>query len=443
MTLAPNLNPRGFKKYTREIDPRARYVGIQETMECLVMPRTFLRQELYDLVWTKPMRSVAAEIGISDVALAKTCKHAGIPVPPRGYWAKKAANKALVKADLPLRFPGAVDRVEVGAGANRHWSSDWRREIADADIPPVPSFNESLEALSMRVHAMVGNVPCESDFSKAYGDIAKLLAHDEERRRSKWSFDKPRYESGLERRRLLILLSLFRKFQALGCRPSMRTSKYGVDDLQYRGVNVRIGAQHINFMLEAPTAKLGRGGGRASTEGKALRLSLGSSYSSAPPTRFWEDGSGKPLERRLGEIVEAILVEAERQHRAALHEHREWIIERKAQIREEEERRKAEAMQRARELHEKQENERIARLMRQAASLQKAETIRAYVATVRGRANELSVSEEDLNRWTAWALGQADRVDPVKSGIALEEIIACPEPLAGNHMVSRGDPRPR
>jgi len=41
------------------------------------------RQELYDLVWDMPMRRLAASFGMSDVALAKHCKKAGIPLSQR------------------------------------------------------------------------------------------------------------------------------------------------------------------------------------------------------------------------------------------------------------------------------------------------------------------------------------------------------------------------
>jgi len=35
---------------------------------------TLSRTALYDLVWSKPVRDVAKEFGISDVALAKRCR---------------------------------------------------------------------------------------------------------------------------------------------------------------------------------------------------------------------------------------------------------------------------------------------------------------------------------------------------------------------------------
>ena len=44
----------------------------------------FTRQELYDLVWTKPVTKLAPEFGISDVGLGKICRRHIIPLPPRG-----------------------------------------------------------------------------------------------------------------------------------------------------------------------------------------------------------------------------------------------------------------------------------------------------------------------------------------------------------------------
>jgi transposase-like protein len=59
------------------------------------------REELYEKVWKLPLRVLAREYGVSDVALAKACRRLHVPLPGRGYWAKKAANK-LVEARPPL-----------------------------------------------------------------------------------------------------------------------------------------------------------------------------------------------------------------------------------------------------------------------------------------------------------------------------------------------------
>lgn len=61
------------------------------------------RKQLYALVWEKPMTKLAIELGISDVGLAKACRRNGIPVPPRGHWAKLAAGK--ISPTIPLPNP--------------------------------------------------------------------------------------------------------------------------------------------------------------------------------------------------------------------------------------------------------------------------------------------------------------------------------------------------
>ena len=53
------------------------------------MGQEFTRQELYDLVWREPLRTLAKTLHISDVRLAKICRRANIPLPGLGYWAKR------------------------------------------------------------------------------------------------------------------------------------------------------------------------------------------------------------------------------------------------------------------------------------------------------------------------------------------------------------------
>lgn len=50
------------------------------------------RDSLYEEVWATPMAKLARKYGISDVGLAKVCRKLAIPVPGRGYWAKKEAG---------------------------------------------------------------------------------------------------------------------------------------------------------------------------------------------------------------------------------------------------------------------------------------------------------------------------------------------------------------
>jgi hypothetical protein len=51
-------------------------------------PQKWDRQELYEKVWQYPLRKLAVEYGISDVALANVCRKLQIPLPGLGHWTK-------------------------------------------------------------------------------------------------------------------------------------------------------------------------------------------------------------------------------------------------------------------------------------------------------------------------------------------------------------------
>ena len=59
------------------------------------------RKQLYELVWSEAMVTLAPKLDISDVGLKKRCKKLGVPTPPRGYWAKLEAGKQVTKEPLP------------------------------------------------------------------------------------------------------------------------------------------------------------------------------------------------------------------------------------------------------------------------------------------------------------------------------------------------------
>lgn len=52
------------------------------------------REELEQYVWQMPTTEVARLFGVSDKAIEKRCKLLDIDKPPRGYWAKLAAEES-------------------------------------------------------------------------------------------------------------------------------------------------------------------------------------------------------------------------------------------------------------------------------------------------------------------------------------------------------------
>lgn len=47
------------------------------------------KEDLHGLVWSKSIRDVAKDLGVSDAAVHKACKRLGVKKPPQGYWLRK------------------------------------------------------------------------------------------------------------------------------------------------------------------------------------------------------------------------------------------------------------------------------------------------------------------------------------------------------------------
>ena len=83
------------------------------------MSAELTREQLYQLVWEKPLATVATELGLSIHALAKQCRKANVPTPTTGYWTKLAHGKTPRKPPLPL---------ETAAPSPETHHSQWPRE---------------------------------------------------------------------------------------------------------------------------------------------------------------------------------------------------------------------------------------------------------------------------------------------------------------------------
>jgi len=63
------------------------------------MSKSLTREELYKLVWKKPVMKIAEQYGFSDRGLGKLCTRYEIPLPPRGYWMRlKSGQKIKIPA---------------------------------------------------------------------------------------------------------------------------------------------------------------------------------------------------------------------------------------------------------------------------------------------------------------------------------------------------------
>lgn len=97
--------------------------------------RVYKRQELYELVWSRPMYQAAKHYGVSDVSLRKTCLKLAVPLPDRGHWSRIAAGHEIVRPALPAS--NGLTELHVD------W---WEDETAAALVPSERASDQSRAA---------------------------------------------------------------------------------------------------------------------------------------------------------------------------------------------------------------------------------------------------------------------------------------------------------
>jgi hypothetical protein len=384
----------------------------------------FTRHALYDLVWSEPRTHLAKRLGLSDVGISKACRRASIPMPEPGYWAKKRAGKRTRRPPLPLRSPGMLDEVRLGGNSYWYYDAPSNAEIK-MSTPSPPMFDETLESLMKRVRQQVGKVTAPKSLAKSHKLIDKLLDEDKRRQEKQrnagypMSWNDPVFDSPIQRRRLRILNALFMRLERCHTKPSVRGEVASE-------LSVQVGQQHVGFTLDlvsAPNRKTSRSAGKVQKvrRGK-LRLQISHCDQGREAKEVWEDTDAELLEKQLTDVVVALIVTGERQYRASIQHHYEWLIQRKAELEEEEQRQRDEQVHLEQERRQRREQARVDRLLANASAQCQAVEIRSYVervvsAVAEGDANLPSVQ---LDTWVVWALAQADRIDPVQSGRFIE-----------------------
>lgn len=61
-------------------------------------------KDLYELVWSKPLKQICKEQDIAYVDFKQLCTENKIPLPELGYWTKLRFGKPVSKTALPLEI---------------------------------------------------------------------------------------------------------------------------------------------------------------------------------------------------------------------------------------------------------------------------------------------------------------------------------------------------
>jgi len=356
------------------------------------------REQLYDLVWSKPMTSIATEFGVSSVAFAKYCTKLDVPRPARGYWQQLASGLAPERE--PLRPP------EQGTPK----SIDLTRYEKAAKVPrpvvavPVPVVVVSEELA--KPHPIV----------RLLKQGLRELTHDGPGLRAIRGLGHAVLKVGkdTEQRAFRILDALFKAIAARGHEIRFGERHPGGREYTLEAV---IGGRNVEFWLverlnqtdHVETAKEKEDKARYNwshaprfDQSPSGELTLEAKAPWNPGFRHrWRDSDKQLLEHRLGEVVIGLEAAAEA-----------WIAQ-DQHI--EEQRRSA-----AKAAHERKleglraaHAEALAKdLVAMANAAEQAETVRRFLQRLEATVPSGQRSD-DFTSWLRWASDHAARLDPL------------------------------
>jgi hypothetical protein len=381
------------------------------------------REELYEQVWSEPMQKLAKKYGISDVGLAKTCRRMRVPLPGRGYWAKKQFGKSVRRSPLPKLPPSTgsgiqdfivrkpdvsadTDEAAIGPVAEqaRFESDDANRiQVAEALADPHPLVARTVAALRRAKPNGQGYlVPTSTSL-----DVHVSL-------------------DGADRA-MCIFDALLKGLDARGHATSLRLASQ--EDARAATI-VRIGEADIAISLsERVDVVEHRDEPPAPPRENIARSRASWRPFTPPPVRAprrelvstgqfslriehaylgirctWSDGKKQRVDQCLNDFIVGLFVAAERLK--ALRIERE---DREREWRAAEERRAQEARRR------EEEASRIRALDNVVSAWRDARDIRHYVADARTALSGMNEAPHDerVSTWLAWAEDYAARIDPL------------------------------
>jgi hypothetical protein len=368
------------------------------------------REELYEQVWSEPIHLLAPRYGISGVALAKRCKRLRVPVPGRGFWAKKTAGKPIRVAPLPKLPASAVPYDYVAT---------FRLDQPTTPLPDVPAIirrlieiegaAESQIVVSDSLHSAHSLVLRTRDALKANVGVAGCL----------FSYQEPHLDIQVSRdslqRSLLIMDALVKAFE----RREWKVSTWSRSSNDDRKSYVTVLGQRVPFGIRERLKKVPYDvpGKKAAyldqrhqevLSGR-LALVLRSRWGNSVE-QSWSDTDNRRVEHCLNEFMLGIV---ERAYADLI-----WDAERE----DSERTRQAAAVKEDAEKRRRDvQLARIATLEQQAADFKKAEALAAFIGAVSKAAETAPLGDAERLRfeeWLSWATAHAGSLNPLTRPVA-------------------------
>jgi hypothetical protein len=370
------------------------------------------REVLYEQVWSVPLRSLARRYDLSDVGLAKACKRMIVPVPGRGYWAKKAAGKPIKQVPLPPLPPNATN-------VQRELQLGQRTNPEDKALPGGPeAVQAEFEGRPENLIVVSNSLRSPHPLVRKTMEALKGKARRDQGYVGNWR--EPHLDvqvsSDMLNRALRVMDALVKALEERGWKVVL-----GIHD--DRKSYAHVFGQRVPFGIREKLKKV------RNEPAKPIRTSTGelyapyqSEYRDEPSGRLslvlrnrwgssvdksWDDGASERIEDRLNEFLVAIVTRAD--------EDREWD-----RRREEEERSRIEEEQRRLEAARRHEADaaREREFERQAENWQKSQRLAVFIAAARKAAtDDLGGIESGsaLDDWLRWGEEYALRLNPLSS----------------------------
>lgn len=355
----------------------------------------FTREDLYKMVWERPVLIIAKETGVSDVAVAKACRKAGIPLPSRGHWAIVRSGRAVTAPPLPKPKPDQPDSVWFTVLENPP------PKPPKVEIPAGPLIEIPTELV--KPHRLVAELKSATKGTKEEKGVIPLNHEYQKVLRVRTSV------AQLERA-LILMDVLIKQFESRGYKVRI-SEKHGETELVLKEgvVTFRLSERTKQTAPPPPPPRSpGRRGEYYHETWRPAYVLVGTGeftlefgiYPNRNCPNTWKDRANRPLEAQLHEVI-AVLPSWE----AKLLADRLKREEEAARANEAEERRIAAA--RAEETLRLQR----VKLVNQLRAWERAERLRRFIAAFEQNGDQ----SPEAQSWLEWANLQVQELDPLCS----------------------------
>lgn len=360
----------------------------------------FERQKLFEQVWEKPMTTLAAEYGLSDVGLRKICKRLIVPLPPQGYHLR--THKGQRPPLPPIRNGETIYTTHIYEPEQMSvYETPQPVDIPEIAFEELPENRIKVAEALSTPHPLI--VEAKSQLKKAkqgrYGRLTRFWSESEYISVFPESLD----------RALRLMNALFKAL-------AKRNYPFSVDEEKHLLI-VKILDEQFSLRLEEHSRQARHVA--TATELKEAKRSYVHipTYDYVPTgeftflvTRYYspdkvmkDDKRGRLEEKLNGLIIQLIKMALQIKD------------ERIRRQREEQARRDREEKRHEMENMIRKEKKRVEVLREQCDAWYESQRLRDFIQAARDR-HPVIEPESRFAKWLVWASLQADRLDPLKAG---------------------------